>query len=312
MRWSSSGRRLRRRAAVPTPGPASSCSRSTPAASAAPTCTCSTARSRSTSRRASSATRSSARRPTDRASACRGSAGRAATCAYCASGRENLCPQRALHRPRHRRRLRRVRGRRRALLLRDPGRLPRPAGRAAAVRRADRLPRAALHAATRRGSACTASAPRRTSSPRSPSTRAGACSRSRAAAHELRARARRGVGRRPGAPPEPLDAAIVFAPAGELVADARCEHLAPGGTVVLRRHPHERHPEPSRTSCCGASGRIRSVANLTRADGEEFLALAPQRPGQDARDRATRSSRRATGARRPPRRRFTGAAVVTP
>ena len=52
-----------------------------------------------------------------RASACRGSAGPDGECRYCRSGRENLCP-RAVHRLRRRRRLRRARGRRRALLPR--------------------------------------------------------------------------------------------------------------------------------------------------------------------------------------------------
>ena len=42
----------------------------------------------------------------------------------------------------------------------------------------------------------------------------------------------------------------------------------------LRRHPHERHPRVPYVSC-GGSGRA-SVANLTRRDGEEFLALAPR------------------------------------
>ena len=122
-----------------------------PAASAAPTCTCSTARWRR--RRAAGA------RPPDRRH--RGGDGEGAVgvpwlgwtcgeCAYCRSGRENLCPRRALHGPRHRRRDGRVRGRRRAVLLPDPRRLPGPAGGPAAVRRADRLPRAAH---VRRGAA---------------------------------------------------------------------------------------------------------------------------------------------------------------
>ena len=71
-------------------------------------------------------------------------------CRYCRSGRENLCDRAQVHRLRPRRRLRRGRGRRRALLLPDPRRLPGPAGGAAALRRADRLPGAA---AGRRGRA---------------------------------------------------------------------------------------------------------------------------------------------------------------
>ena len=77
-------------------------------------------------------------------------------------------------------------------------------------------------------------------------------------------------------PPEELDAAIVFAPAGELVPAALAV-LARGGTVVcagihmsdIPSFPYELLWEER---------QIRSVANLTRADGEEFLALAPQVP----------------------------------
>ncbi len=73
-------------------------------------------------------------------------------------------------------------------------------------------------------------------------------------------------------PPVPLDAAIVFASVGELVVRA-LEALAPGGTVVcagihmsdIPSFPYEKLWE-ERT--------IRSVANLTREDGREFLPLA--------------------------------------
>jgi propanol-preferring alcohol dehydrogenase len=77
-------------------------------------------------------------------------------------------------------------------------------------------------------------------------------------------------------PPEPLDAAIIFAPIGALVPIA-LGAVAPGGTVVCggihmsaipafdyERLWHERS--------------LRSVANLTRADGAELLALAPRVP----------------------------------
>ena len=71
-------------------------------------------------------------------------------CRYCTSGRENLCVNAQLHRPRHRRRLRRddtVADERFCLPL--PDELCRRAGGAAAVRRADRLPRADARPATR-------------------------------------------------------------------------------------------------------------------------------------------------------------------
>ena len=78
------------------------------------------------------------------------------------------------------------------------------------------------------------------------------------------------------APPEPLDAAIVFAPDGALVP-AALGVLAPGGTVVcggihmsdIPSFPYE---------LLWHERAVRSVANLTRQDGVEFLALAPQVP----------------------------------
>jgi propanol-preferring alcohol dehydrogenase len=77
-------------------------------------------------------------------------------------------------------------------------------------------------------------------------------------------------------PPEDLDAAILFAPAGELVPTALAA-LSKGGTVVcagihmtdIPSFPYE---------LLWSERRISSVANLTRADGEEFLALAPRVP----------------------------------
>lgn len=79
-----------------------------------------------------------------------------------------------------------------------------------------------------------------------------------------------------GPPPEALDAAIVFAPVGELVP-AALRALAKGGTVVcagihmsdIPSFPYELLWEER---------SIRSVANLTRRDAEKFLALAPQVP----------------------------------
>ena len=74
-------------------------------------------------------------------------------------------------------------------------------------------------------------------------------------------------------PPEPLDAAIIFAPAGELVP-AALEALDANGTLALagiHMTPvppldYDRHLFHERT--------VRSVTANTRADGEEFLALA--------------------------------------
>ena len=77
-------------------------------------------------------------------------------------------------------------------------------------------------------------------------------------------------------PPEPLDAAIIFAPVGALIPQA-LRAVRKGGTVVcggihmsdVPSFPYEILWE-ERSVC--------SVANLTRQDGEEFLALAPRVP----------------------------------
>ncbi|HXR28738.1 MAG TPA: zinc-dependent alcohol dehydrogenase family protein [Solirubrobacteraceae bacterium] len=77
-------------------------------------------------------------------------------------------------------------------------------------------------------------------------------------------------------PPEQLDAAIVFAPAGELVP-AALRALAPGGTVVCGGiHMSDIPSFPY--SILWQERSVRSVANLTRRDGEELLALAPRVP----------------------------------
>jgi propanol-preferring alcohol dehydrogenase len=75
-------------------------------------------------------------------------------------------------------------------------------------------------------------------------------------------------------PPESLDAAIIFAPAGALVPAALAA-TAPGGTVVcagihmsdIPSFPYE---------LLWQERQVRSVANLTRRDGEEFLPLAAE------------------------------------
>jgi alcohol dehydrogenase, propanol-preferring len=76
--------------------------------------------------------------------------------------------------------------------------------------------------------------------------------------------------------PDELEAAIIFAPVGELVPVA-LRALAPGGTVVcagihmtdIPAFPYE---------ILWGERTVRSVANLTRRDGEEFLELAPRVP----------------------------------
>lgn len=77
-------------------------------------------------------------------------------------------------------------------------------------------------------------------------------------------------------PPEPLDAAIIFAPAGELVVDA-LKAVKKGGTVVCAGiHMSDIPSFPY--SILWGERQVRSVANLTVRDGEEFLALAPTIP----------------------------------
>ena len=77
-------------------------------------------------------------------------------------------------------------------------------------------------------------------------------------------------------PPEPLDAAIIFAPAGALVP-AALRAVAPGGTVVCGGIHMSNIPAFGYDLLWGERV-VRSVANLTRQDGEEFLALAPRVP----------------------------------
>jgi len=81
-------------------------------------------------------------------------------------------------------------------------------------------------------------------------------------------------------PPEELDAAILFAPVGSLVPLA-LRAVARGGTVVCAGiHMSDIPAFPYRL--LWGERTIRSVANLTRRNGEEFLALAPQVPVRTA------------------------------
>jgi alcohol dehydrogenase, propanol-preferring len=80
------------------------------------------------------------------------------------------------------------------------------------------------------------------------------------------------------APPELLDAAIVFAPVGELVPIA-LGSLEKGGVVVCAGiHMSDIPSFPYELLWHERS--VRSVANLTRRDGEEFLTIAPRVPVQ--------------------------------
>ena len=216
-------------------------------------------------------------------------------CAYCRSGRENLCVARAVHRQGHRRRLRRVRGGRRALHLRPAREHERPRGGAAAVRRADRLPRAA---ARRRRRAA------RTLRLRGGSAhiicqvavhqgrRVFAFTRAQDSAAQELARSLgaewAGDAMAPG--PEPLDAAIMFAPAGPLVP-AALRATAPGGVVVcagihMSDIPSFPTASSGRSASCDRSPTSRAT---TRASSWSWRRACPSaRPSRSTRWRRPR------------------------
>ena len=77
-------------------------------------------------------------------------------------------------------------------------------------------------------------------------------------------------------PPAPLDAAILFAPAGELVPIALAAVDRGGIVVCAGIHMSDIPAFPYRL--LWEERVVRSVANLTRRDAQEFLALAPQVP----------------------------------
>lgn len=110
-------------------------------------------------------------------------------------------------------------------------------------------------------------------------------------------------------PDEPLDAALIFAPAGELVPAALAA-VAPGGRVVCGGIHMSAIPSFEYALLWGERS-VSSVANLTRADGDAFMALAPQVPV-----RTTTTTYRledANAALNDLRAgRFTGAAVLVP
>jgi len=111
------------------------------------------------------------------------------------------------------------------------------------------------------------------------------------------------------APPEPLDAAIIFAPVGPLVP-AALSHVVAGGTVVCAGiHMSDIPSFPYRL--LWKERVIRSVANLTRQDALDFLALAPTIPVRTRiRPYALDDANRAIGDLRSGR--VTGAAVLIP
>ena len=218
-------------------------------------------------------------------SACAWLGGTDGTCRFCRRGAENLCPAPDVHRLGRRRRLRR------ATAVAGGLRLP-AAGRRSPTSRPRRCcaPGIIGYRALRRGRA----AARRPRSgiygfggSRAPG-RPGRAGRgaARARAHPPRQAAPAGPAssaRRPpatptDAPPEPLDAAILFAPVGEPGA-GRAARAGPRRHARRRRHPPDRHPAAATTTReLFQERQLRSVTANTRADGEEFLRLAAEIP----------------------------------
>ena len=85
--------------------------------------------------------------------------------------------------------------------------------------------------------------------------------------------ARRSAGPADAAPPEPLDAAVLFAPAGELVPVA-LRALDRGGTLAVAGIHLSDVPALDYADELFQEKQLRSVTANTRADGEEFLRLA--------------------------------------
>jgi len=109
--------------------------------------------------------------------------------------------------------------------------------------------------------------------------------------------------------PEELDAAIIFAPVGPLVT-AALRATAKGGTVVCAGIHMSDIPAFPYDILWGERV-VRSVANLTRRDGEEFLALAPKVPVKTSIE-VLRLDQANDALARLRQGRITGAAVLVP
>ncbi|MCH9697727.1 MAG: zinc-dependent alcohol dehydrogenase family protein [Gammaproteobacteria bacterium] len=109
--------------------------------------------------------------------------------------------------------------------------------------------------------------------------------------------------------PDLLDAAIIFAPAGQLIP-AALKAIKPGGKVICAGIHMSDIPAFPYDILWGERS-LQSVANLTRRDGEEFLKLAPQIPIQtDVTSYPLSKTNQALDDLR--NGRFNGAAVVLP
>ena len=213
-------------------------------------------------------------------SACPGSAGPAASAATAAAAARTSATRRASPATTSTAASPSTRSRTSATASRSPSGYPDVAGRAAALRRADRLARATRWPATRErlglygfGAAAhiVCQVARWQGRRVFAFTRAGRRARARRS-HASSARSGRAA--RTSAPPEELDAAIVFAPAGELVPAALAAS-AKGGSRRLRRNPHERHPVvPLRAAVGRARHPVGGEPDAARRRGVHALAPA--------------------------------------
>ena len=76
-------------------------------------------------------------------------------------------------------------------------------------------------------------------------------------------------------PPVPLDRAVTFAPAGDVVV-AALSSLRKGGVVAINAIHLDRIPEFDYDRLLWGERQLRSVANMTRADARDFLHLAAE------------------------------------
>ena len=83
------------------------------------------------------------------------------------------------------------------------------------------------------------------------------------------------VGREADRPPMPLDRAVTFAPSGDVVVAALAS-LRKGGVVAINAIHLDRMPEFNYDRLLWGERQIRSVANMTRQDARDFLALAAE------------------------------------
>jgi propanol-preferring alcohol dehydrogenase len=83
------------------------------------------------------------------------------------------------------------------------------------------------------------------------------------------------VGTEKEPPPQPLDRAITFAPSGDVVISA-LSSLRKGGVVAINAIHLDRIPQFDYDRLLWGERQIRSVANMTRADARDFLAVAAE------------------------------------